>query len=700
MRTFRFLTFVILFFVGIASFVQAVGNNDMEYAKNYLIILVHGIGDDHTCLADEKWNEKGLMTTAKKYLEDMGLTGYVYAYEFSDKFLNIEKEGWEFGNRAYDNPEAVNKKSDEINDNSSDQTKRKSWEITKKQDNGRAGTGKCWLEQAKEDFRIWFQKYGPGKTEDRWPLASEIPQKFIVIAHSMGGLAVRHYIYGKDSQGRRYYQGDIEKVVYIDVPHLGSTAGKAAIWAEENATARYGIPAIVFLATFNPAYKDNPPVKNLLACNAGFALAGSALFDKVKAEADRHKTPALTDMLPNSSFLNNVNSAGLGDFSIIRQQIIVGKGAPTASDMSSAGAYVMNFLVYERIMASLVEVLASDELSTFEQKMMSMNLTIMSGYPFFEDGDLVVTTSSQKGEGISNLSGANVQEYQFRSSSIAAGEAVTNAIFLIGVFIPYPLDVLAAVSAATGTYIFSMDSDDGKEFSMAHVEMKNKRIFTEGLLEKALFEGIQPAGASSTSSVMQVPFTLTSNLTIEAGSVKVLESYHEVSVEAMTEARAGNVLATPIIVDGKEKRMEIFTVKEPPTKITGVLRDFMPKKMQYFQYSENFAAWMDVSVKDEWGNFEIDGLKLAEGQNMIAFRAKNKVGYTSNQHLKIILNTIPMVPSELLPLSGTYTGDNKLSFSGKFAKASYSEDKLENTELTSAKLIYKDGKEVDVTDKV
>jgi len=101
MKILRLLTFIILFVVGIASFAQAVGNNDIEYAKNYLIILVHGIGDDHTCLADEKWNEKGLMTTAKKYLEDMGLTGYVYAYEFSDKFLNIEKEGWEFGDRNY-----------------------------------------------------------------------------------------------------------------------------------------------------------------------------------------------------------------------------------------------------------------------------------------------------------------------------------------------------------------------------------------------------------------------------------------------------------------------------------------------------------------------------------------------------------------------------------------------------------------------
>jgi len=152
MKILRLIIFVILFVVGITSFAQAVGNNDIEYAKNYLIILVHGIGDDHTCLADEKWNEKGLLTTAKKYLEDMGLEGYVYSYEFSDKFLNIDKEGWEFGDRSYDNPEAVSKRSDEIDQTGKDTHKRAYWEITKRQDNGRGGTGECWLEQAKEDY--------------------------------------------------------------------------------------------------------------------------------------------------------------------------------------------------------------------------------------------------------------------------------------------------------------------------------------------------------------------------------------------------------------------------------------------------------------------------------------------------------------------------------------------------------------------
>ncbi|MBU0629955.1 MAG: hypothetical protein KKC80_03435, partial [Candidatus Margulisbacteria bacterium] len=162
----------------------ALTTENISYAKNYLILLVHGIGDDHACL-----------NNVKNYLEAIDingdskgdLNGYVYAYEFSDPFLNIAKEGWEFGSRTYDNPEAVRKKSDVIGDNSSDQTKRKSWEITKRLDNGQAGTGKSWLEQAKEDFKIWFKKDGPGKAEDREPLVSEIPSKYIVIAHSMGG---------------------------------------------------------------------------------------------------------------------------------------------------------------------------------------------------------------------------------------------------------------------------------------------------------------------------------------------------------------------------------------------------------------------------------------------------------------------------------------------------------------------------------
>ena len=93
-----------------------------------------------------------------------------------------------------------------------------------------------------------------------------------------------------------------------------------------------------------------------------------------------------------------------------------------------------------------------DDLSTWEEKMVSINSTILSGYPFYDDGDVVVTTRSQKGEGVANLSEAKRQEYQFRSDSIAAGETVANAVLLVGIFVPFPLNVLSAVAATTLTY--------------------------------------------------------------------------------------------------------------------------------------------------------------------------------------------------------------------------------------------------------
>lgn len=303
MKVLKYIIFILVFSVLMLSGVKAaINNDDIQYAKQYLIVLVHGIGDDHACF-----------DKVKEYLESVDLNGdskgdlvgYVYAYEFSDKFLNIEKEGWEFGDRTYDNPEAVSKDSDEYGDG----PLRRTWEITKRLDNGRGGTGKSWLEQAREDFRIWYHNEGPGSKEDPKRYAGaitkssistiglnqdelwnalleagyiksngdvllssekpddfkitlslsdeqnnklfdiliekkkEIPPKFIVIAHSMGGLAVRSYILGKDHNGNRYYTNDIEKLITIDTPHSGSGAAQFAKNFDESFTDSYLISA-------------------------------------------------------------------------------------------------------------------------------------------------------------------------------------------------------------------------------------------------------------------------------------------------------------------------------------------------------------------------------------------------------------------------------------------------------------------------
>jgi triacylglycerol esterase/lipase EstA (alpha/beta hydrolase family) len=80
----RAVVFTIIFLIawGSSSSYGEMTQDDILYAKNHLIILVHGIGDDHKCFDN-----------VKASLESNGLLGYVYAYEFSDQFLNIEKEG-------------------------------------------------------------------------------------------------------------------------------------------------------------------------------------------------------------------------------------------------------------------------------------------------------------------------------------------------------------------------------------------------------------------------------------------------------------------------------------------------------------------------------------------------------------------------------------------------------------------------------
>ncbi|NQU16705.1 MAG: hypothetical protein HQ564_01460 [Candidatus Saganbacteria bacterium] len=114
------------------------------------------------------------------------------------------------------------------------------------------------------------------------------------------------------------------------------------------------------------------------------------------------------------------------------------------------------------------------------------------------------------------------------------------------------------------------------------------------------------------------------------------------------------------------------TVKDPPTAIKGVINTYLPLKIKEFKYSTNFAAWKNVPKADRWGNFTIKDLKLAEGQNIIAFKATSFANNRMNQHLKIIVNTIPMLISKMTPKPNTYTNNPKPTISGEFNKSVYS----------------------------
>ncbi|MFC1496747.1 esterase/lipase family protein, partial [Candidatus Margulisiibacteriota bacterium] len=598
MKITKLIIIIIFVIFSMSSISIALSNNEIDYAKNYLIILVHGVGDDYKCF------EK-----VRNYFIDNGLGSNVSMYQFSDQFLNIEKEGWEFGDRNYKGrPTICNDRPADIKYDVVDSKGASDyWKLTKRAD----GSVNSWLEQA----RIDFANNNPGKT---------VPSKFIIIAHSMGGLAVRSYILGKDQNGQRYYQNDIEKLITIDTPHNGSGAASYVSNTQTLFPHFAAVSGGSFFLAFYHTLSGNDQLAKFYSVLFGYTFISQTVNSAARSVLNRYKTPALQDMKPNSDFLRDLNAKGLGNFDPIKYRLIAGRGLPVPLDISEAGTFGIGLNPISLMLVSAGSILGNPKWESFEERFLGAYFTMLSAYPLFEDGDFTINVSSQLGNGINSLAGAKKYTHTMRCPSFGVLEnAIAPGADYFLNFLPPPAKTVAYISLglAAINYLTEKDNIDMMNFVLTHISMKDMSL-SEGLLEKALFEESQPAGSATATAVQQIPLVFSSNLTIEAGTVKTLSTYHPVTPEAMTETVAStSVLPTPVVIDGQEKKIASFNVKEPPTRIEGVLRDFMPLKMQYFQYSENFAAWKDINILNEWGHFQIDGLKLAEGQNMIAFKA-------------------------------------------------------------------------------
>ena len=655
MKIFRFLTILFFIFTSCSQLSFATLADDrlknIDNAKNYIILLVHGTGDDSNCFGN-------VYDYLNKSVDNggLGLNGYVYKYAFSDKFGSI-----------------------------------KTW----------AKELRGWLEKAKNDF-----------SHNSINKDKATPNDFILICHSAGGLAARYYVMGKDENGQPFYTGGVKKIITIDTPHTGSQAGEAVIWAEKNEIERFAVPWFMLGLSAFPFDKGT---QSFLVSNAVLSLASQSLDMAAFGLMDRHShQPIVKEQAPDSSFLNELNNIDSppGTTEAPIYSLIVGRGVPTPSMDKQTIMMLDNAILFARLTSSLSNIASNGKQSNYEEKLMSMNLTLLTGYPFFEDGDLISSVDSQKGFGIKSLSSASIYEHEFRSPSISLLISVVDTALITSYFLPGPAAYMIALSAGLSCGL----CDDARQYLFAHNAMKDYAIIEhpvkyasfEGLqgpssfvqdineptmLEQALFE-LPVAGSSTKISLSQAGLILSTNLTKEGSEIKTLSDYHAITIEAMKESNTLNSL--PIVIEGKDKYVQSVTVKEAPTKITGVLRDFMPQKMQYFQYSENFSVWKDIKILDEWGNFEITGLKFGEGQNVIAFRGENKVGYTSNQQLLITLNTIPMQASEFYPTPGIYTNNPQPTVKFKEGKASYSSASVVSISLKTAKLIC-GSIEVDIT---
>jgi len=99
------------------------------------------------------------------------------------------------------------------------------WEHASSNDVEYKGHTGPFLELAKEDYAQWHKlRYNQNDVPNE-----EVPKKFILIGHSMGGLTARDYITGS------FYQGDVDKLITLDSPHEGSgIADYIELWHESS----------------------------------------------------------------------------------------------------------------------------------------------------------------------------------------------------------------------------------------------------------------------------------------------------------------------------------------------------------------------------------------------------------------------------------------------------------------------------------
>jgi flagellar hook assembly protein FlgD len=356
-----------------------------------------------------------------------------------------------------------------------------------------------------------------------------------------------------------------------------------------------------------------------------------------------------------------------------------------------------------------------------------------------KDGSLLVGVDSSRGEGVKIFDKGDTKRYGYLFKYDALDNSANNAkaidtvikeILLVQEVLQVPMPViygmafslkwlpvvmLTAVELENMGEVLYSNVGDNKTNSFTYVSnhgwiidksTENDRA-GNSIIEYSLYDEPQISFSGIQTSIDTSEYNATQNI-VHTSNIQ------EVRIENLSEANNNppyyaersvpfNTTATT------EGYLSYVLVKVPSTQISGVMNDFKPLFMKSFQISENFGAWQDFKPSalasqidadhkveyieadagkfhlhmDNWGNYVISGLNLAEGQNVIAFKLTNKVGQTSNQIIKIIQNSIPMLASKFTPPSNYFTPDPLQTIAVEFHKSGYTADSTEAVAITS-----------------
>ncbi|MBI5699244.1 hypothetical protein HZC35_02900 [Candidatus Saganbacteria bacterium] len=696
-------------------------------SPGYLIVLVHGINTTHRVFIGN--GEKGSDITGipkeerysfgdlKGYLENtLGLKGYVYAYTFSERDGKIPLEGKELGDPNWNNMASTIGGTLHLGS------------VGRSIDNKATGItkGNSWLKQAREDFIDWFKdkKRNPNNPTGRPPIEAEIPSKYIIIAHSLGGLAARSFL------SSEYYEGDGENngviaLISITSQNNGSESALALKKISEFYQNHKYIESMasMFALVFVALAADQDEIATYCGVS-GFLMAYGRFIGDIFIEDALGwypEQPGVQDVDSSGEFIRQLNNKRfVKDNRPLKVRFISCDGIPTPSGNLSGNRYFLG-------LSAIQTILSSSYINDLPlgAKIMSIYLSEVMGTVMDQNGDLYSSKKSQEGDGLTALYSPNIS---FRKYSIRSGNdwgALSDAMIglsgaLAGVAVFTPIKAAQIPTKLALIFAFSQWASNAmqdrvKEYVYGH-GLILKWVYEQGVIDHALEDiilvggqsaavsssssrsGISAASVRSTTAGYTAPeqaFSLLSNKNRDGTDAP---DYHSVTIEAITESN-NHPQSAPIVFDGQKKWVSGVTVKDAPTALKGVINTFLPKKLKSFEYSENFAAWKPVGAVDKWGNFTVKDLNFAEGQNVISFKAESWIGNKMNQILNITLNTIPMLPSGFSPAPNSYTNNNRPRIGATFAKAAYSASPLENISIDTAKIIFPDGSESNIKDE-
>ncbi|MDR2429003.1 MAG: hypothetical protein LBD62_04280, partial [Candidatus Margulisbacteria bacterium] len=146
-------------------------------------------------------------------------------------------------------------------------------------------------------------------------------------------------------------------------------------------------------------------------------------------------------------------------------------------------------------------------------------------------------------------------------------------------------------------------------------------------------------------SLYDAPLLVLQNIYTVSGNEQI-----ELSPDALQEQTAAGQTNTTLPLRRGAKTFYLplaYNVKAPQVRLSAELYDLAPH-LAKLEYSFNFAPYTAAPV-DKWGAVTLPDFSVAEGQNIIAFRAVNRVGRTAEQFLRIIRSSTPLLASEIFP---------------------------------------------------